>query len=76
MLEAAIARIAGTYALRAYLPASLAARTFRNSLRQLRGKVVTSVPRLPQAPWSQILKNRPIQLAEPPKATAMYACPS
>jgi hypothetical protein len=38
MPEAALARIAGAYALRAYLPASLAARTFRNTLRRLRGK--------------------------------------
>jgi hypothetical protein len=38
MLEAARARIAGAYALRAYLLASLAARSFRNALRQLRGK--------------------------------------
>jgi hypothetical protein len=68
MLEAAIARIAGTYALRAYLPASLAARTFRNSLRHLRGKTVASVPRLPQASWSQVLKNSPVQLAETAKS--------
>jgi predicted O-methyltransferase YrrM len=68
MLEAAIARIAGTYALRAYLPASLAARTFRNSLRQLRGKTVASVPWLPRASWSQVLENHPIQLAETAKS--------
>ena len=68
MLEAATARIAGTYALRAYLQAPLAARTFRNSLRHLHGKAVASAPRLPQASWSQVLKNRPIQLAETAKS--------
>jgi predicted O-methyltransferase YrrM len=68
MLEAAIARIAGTYALRAYLPASLAARTFRNSLRHLRGKAVASPTRLPQASWPRVLKNRPIKLAETAKS--------
>ena len=68
MLEAAIARIAGTYALRAYLPASLAARTFRNILRHLRGNAVASPTRLPQAPWSRLLKSCPIQLAETAKS--------
>jgi predicted O-methyltransferase YrrM len=68
MLEAAIARIAGTYALRAYLPASLAARTLRNSLRHLRGKAVASPTRLPQASWPRVLKTRPIKLAETAKS--------
>ena len=68
MLDTAMARLAGAYALRAYLPISLAARTFRCRLRQLRGKTVAPVKRLPQASWSQVLKNRPIQLAETAKS--------
>ncbi len=68
MLEAAIARIAGAYALRAYLPASLAARTIRNGLRQLRGKAGAPVTRLPQVSWSQVLQSRPIELTETAKS--------
>jgi len=37
-LERAKARAAGLYALHGYLPVSLAARTFRNGLRRLRGQ--------------------------------------
>ena len=68
MLEAARARIAGAYALRAYLPASLAARTFRNTLRRLRGKAGAPVTRLAQVSWPQVLKSRPIELAETAKS--------
>jgi hypothetical protein len=62
MPEAALARSAGAYALRAYLPASLAARTFRNTLRRLRGKAGAPATRLPQVAWPQLLKSRPIEL--------------
>ena len=68
MLEAARARIAGIYALRAYLPASLAARSLRSSLRRVRGKAVAPAARLPQVAWSQLLKNHPIELTETAKS--------
>jgi predicted O-methyltransferase YrrM len=68
MLEAALARIAGAYALRAYLPASLAARTLRHSLRRLRGKAGAPATRLPQVSWPQVLKSRPIELTETAKS--------
>ena len=68
MLEAALARIAGAYALRAYLPASLAARTFRNTLRRLRGKPGAPVTRLPEVAWPQLLKSRRIELTETAKS--------
>jgi hypothetical protein len=64
MLEAARARFAGAYALRAYLPVSHAARSLRNTLRRLRGKAAAPVTRLPQAAWPQVLKHRPIELTE------------
>ena len=68
MLEAARARIAGAYALRAYLPASLAARTLRHSLRRLRGKAGAPATRLPQVAWPQVLKSCPIELTETAKS--------
>ncbi len=68
MLEAALARIAGAYALRAYLPASLAARTLRNTLRRLRGKTGAPATRLQQVSWPQVLKSRPIELTETAKS--------
>jgi len=68
MLEAARARIAGAYALRAYLPASLAARSFRNKLRRLRGKAIAPAARLPQVAWPRVLKSRPIELTETGKS--------
>ena len=68
MLEAARARIAGAYALRAYLPASLAARTLRHSLRRLRGKAGAPATRLPQVAWPQVLKSRPVELTETAKS--------
>ena len=68
MLEAALARIAGAYALRAYLPASLAARALRNGLRKLRGKAVAPAMRLPQVAWPRVLKRRPIELTETAKS--------
>ena len=68
MLEATLARIAGAYALRAYLPASLAARTLRNSLRRLRGKAGAPATRLPQVAWPQVLKSRPIESTETAKS--------
>ena len=68
MLEAALARIAGAYALRAYLPASLAARTLRHSLRRLRGKAGAPATRLPQVAWPQVLKSCPVELTETAKS--------
>jgi predicted O-methyltransferase YrrM len=68
MLEAAIARIAGAYALRAYLPASLAARILRNGLRRLRGKPAAAATQLPQVAWPQLLPNHPIRLIETAKS--------
>jgi predicted O-methyltransferase YrrM len=68
MFEAARARFAGAYALRAYLPASLAARALRKVLRQLRGKPVAAATRLPQVAWSQVLKSQPIELTETDKS--------
>ena len=68
MLETAIARIAGAYALRAYLPASLAARIVRNRLRHWRGKPAAAATRLPQVAWSQRLPNHPIRLIETAKS--------
>ena len=68
MLETAIARVAGAYALRAYLPASLAARSLRAQLRRWRGKAEAAATRLPQAPWPQVLHSHPIGLAETAKS--------
>ena len=68
MLETAIARVAGAYALRAYLPASLVARSLRSQLRRLRGKTEAAPTRLPQAPWSQVFHSHPIQLTETAKS--------
>ncbi len=68
MLEATRARIAGAYALRAYLPASLAARTLRHSLRRLRGKAGAPATRLPQVAWPQVLKSCPVELTETAKS--------
>ena len=68
MLEAAIARIAGAYALRAYLPASLAARILRNGLRRLRGKPAAAATQLPQVGWPLLLPNHPIRLIETAKS--------
>jgi len=68
MLEAARARIVGAYALRAYLPASLAARSLRHTLRKLRGKTGDAATRLPQVAWPQVLKSRPIELTETAKS--------
>jgi hypothetical protein len=67
-LERAKARAAGLYALHGYLPVSLAARTFRNGLRRLRGKADAPVTRLAQVSWSQVLKSRPIELTETDKS--------
>jgi hypothetical protein len=69
-LETAKARAAGLYALHGYLPVSLTARSLRHRLRRLRGVASADAPvtRLPQAPWSRVLKNRPIQLAETAKS--------
>lgn len=68
MLEAARARFAGAYALHGYLPASLAARSLRNTLRKVRGKAGAAATRLPQAPWHRVLKSQPIALAETAKS--------
>jgi predicted O-methyltransferase YrrM len=68
MLDAAIARVAGAYALRAYLPASLLARSLRTRLRRLRGKPEGAATRLPQVAWPQVLHSHPIQLAETAKS--------
>jgi predicted O-methyltransferase YrrM len=68
MLDTAIARVAGAYALSAYLPASLIARALRGKLRRLRGKPDVPGMRLPQAPWWRVLKRRPIALAETEKS--------
>ena len=67
-LETAKARMAGVFALHAYLPVSLVARTFRNSVRRLRGKADAPVTRLAQASWSQVLNSRPIRLTETAKS--------
>ena len=63
MLEAALARIAGAYALRAYLPA-FARRADLSQSRSddLRGKAGAPATRLPQVAWPQLLKSRPIEL--------------
>ncbi len=63
-LEFAKARLAGAYALRAYLPASLAASALRRRLRRMRAKAAAPATRLAQAPWSHLLKANPILLAE------------
>ena len=60
--------MAGAYALRGYLPVSLAARTLRSRLRRLRGKPEAPPTQLTQAPWTQVLKTRPIRLAETGKS--------
>ena len=61
--------MAGAYALRGYLPASLAARALRQRrLRRWRGKAEPPATRLPQKFWPQILKSRPIRLAETEKS--------
>jgi len=69
------ARLAGAYALHAYLPASCAARLIRTHLRRLRGKSDVSVTRLPQTPWSQVLKTHPIHLAETAKSDGNVSVP-
>lgn len=66
--DIAKARMAGVYALRGYLPVSLAASSIRHRLRRLRGKADAPPTRLPRASWSQILINRPIRLAETAKS--------
>lgn len=63
-LELAKARLAGTYALHAYLPASLAARALRHRFRRMRAKAAAPATRLKQVAWSQVLKANPILLAE------------
>jgi Methyltransferase domain len=63
-LEVAKARLAGAYALRAYLPASLAASALRRRLRRMRARVTVPPTRLAQAPWTHLLKPNPILLAE------------
>jgi len=68
MLATAIARLAGVYALRVYLPASLAARALRDTSRTLRGKAGAAPTRLPQTVWSQVLTSQPIELAETAKS--------
>jgi len=68
MFERAVARVAGAYALRAYLPASQFARSLREGLRRLRGKAGAPATRLPQAPWWQLLDGHPIELAETVKS--------
>src|SRR5467141_3912450 len=68
MLDTAIARVAGAYALRAYLPVSLIARALRGKLRRLRGKPGAPGTRLPQAPWWRVLERRPVALAETVKS--------
>jgi hypothetical protein len=68
MFEAARARMAGAYALRGYLPVSLGARTLRRRLRRLRGKPEAPAARLMQAPWTRVLKTRPIRLTETDKS--------
>lgn len=60
--------MAGAYALRGYLPISLAARTLRSRLRRLRGKPAAPAPRLMQAPWTRVLRSRPIRLTETGKS--------
>ena len=60
--------MAGAYALHGYLPVSLVARSLRHRLRRLRGKAAAPTTRLPQKPWPQILKRRPIRLIETGKS--------
>ncbi len=60
--------MAGAYALHGYLPASQAARVLRHRLRRWRGKAEAPAPRLTQAPWSRVLKSRPIRLTETDKS--------
>ena len=60
--------MAGAYALHGYLPFSLAARSWRQKFRRLRGRPEAPVARLTQAPWTHVLKARPIRLTETGKS--------
>jgi Methyltransferase domain len=65
MLASARALCSGAYALRLYLPVSLAAHRLRDRSRALRGvRRVAHATRLPQAAWSELLARHPIRLVE------------